>query len=82
MRTGKREGLRIVEVLPDSPAERAGVQPADVLLTVGKKSVSNAESLQKLMFAEAIGAPLDLVVLRDGREQHLVAVPEEMTDAG
>lgn len=82
MRTGKREGLRIVEVLPDSPAERAGVQPADVLLSVGKKSVSNAESLQKLMFAEAIGAPLDLVVLRDGREQHLVAVPEEMTDAG
>jgi S1-C subfamily serine protease len=82
MRTGKREGLRIVEVLPDSPAERAGVQPADVLLSVGRKSVSNAESLQKLMFAEAIGEPLDLVVLRDGREQHLVAVPEEMTDGG
>jgi S1-C subfamily serine protease len=81
MRTGKREGLRIVEVLPDSPAERAGVQPGDVLLSVGKKSVSNAESLQKLMFAEAIGAPLDLVVLRDGRERYLVAVPEEMTDA-
>jgi S1-C subfamily serine protease len=80
MRTGRKEGLRIVEVLPDSPAERAGVQPGDVLLSVGQRSVSNAESLQKLMFAEAIGSPLDLHVLRDGTERRIVAVPEEMTE--
>jgi serine protease Do len=80
MRTGKREGLRIVEVLPGSPAERAGVQAGDVLLSVGQRSVSNAESLQKLMFSEAIGAPLELVVLRDGTEKHVVAVPDEMTE--
>lgn len=80
MRTGRREGLRIVEVLPGSPAERAGVQAGDVLLSVGQRSVSNAESLQKLMFSEAIGAPLELVVLRDGTEKHIVAVPDEMTE--
>lgn len=80
VRTGKREGLRIVEVLPGSPAERAGIQPGDVLLSVGQRSVSNAESLQKLMFAEAIGSPLEMDVLRDGREKRIVAVPEEMTE--
>jgi hypothetical protein len=42
--------------------------------------VSNAESLQKLLFAEAIGEPLDLAVLRDGVELGLVAVPAEMTE--
>ncbi|WP_426997755.1 S1C family serine protease [Pseudarthrobacter sp. N5] len=80
VRTGHHDGLRIVEVLVGSPAERAGLRAGDVVLSVGRKSVSNAESLQKLLFAEAIGAPLDIAVLRDGTELLLVAEPEEMTD--
>lgn len=80
VRTGHRDGLLVVEVLAGSPAERAGLRGGDVLLSVGGKSVSNAESLQKLLFAEAIGAPLDLAVLRDGAEMRAVAVPDEMTD--
>lgn len=81
VRTGRREGLLVVEVLPDSPAERAGLRSGDILLKVGQMYVSNAESLQKLLFAEAIGEPLELAVLRDGAELRLVAVPAEMTDA-
>jgi S1-C subfamily serine protease len=80
VRTGRREGLLVVEVLPDSPAERAGLRTGDILLKVGHMYVSNAESLQKLLFAEAIGEPLDLAVLRDGADLRLVAVPAEMTD--
>jgi serine protease Do len=80
VRTGHREGLRVVEVLGDSPAERAGLRAGDVLLRVGDKAVSNAESLQKLLFAEAIGVPLELVVLRDGREIRVLTVPDEMNE--
>ena len=80
VRTGHREGLLVVEVLPGSPAERSGLRAGDVLLNVGEKAVSNAESLQKLLFAEAIGVPLELAVLRDGTEIRVFAVPEEMTD--
>lgn len=80
IRTGHRDGLLVVEVLAGSPAERSGLRTGDVLLSVGKKSVSNAERLQKLLFAEAIGAALELAVLRDGAELRVVAVPEEMTD--
>lgn len=82
IRTGQREGLRIVEVLPDSPADKAGLSAGDILLTAGGRPVSNAESLQRLLFADAIGQPLDLAVLRDGSESHVVAVPEEMTSNG
>ncbi len=80
VRTGRREGLLVVEVLPGSPAERAGLRAGDILLKVGPMYVSNAESLQKLLFAEAIGEPLELAVLRDGSDLRLVAVPAEMTD--
>ena len=80
VRTGHREGLLVVEVLPGSPAERSGLRAGDVLLKVGEKAVSNAESLQKLLFAEAIGVPLELAVLRDGTEIRVLTVPEEMTE--
>lgn len=80
VRTGHREGLRVVEVLGDSPAERAGLRAGDVLLRVGEKAVSDAESLQKLLFAEAIGVPLELAVLRDGTEIRVLTVPEEMSE--
>lgn len=80
VRTGRREGLLVVEVLAGSPAERAGLRPGDVLLSVGEKAVSNAESLQRLLFAEAIGMPLELSVLRDGAETKVTAVPEEMSE--
>ncbi len=80
VRTGHREGLLVVEVLPGSPAERSGLRAGDVLLKVGEKAVSNAESLQKLLFAEAIGVPLELAVLRDGTEIRVLAIPEEMTE--
>lgn len=82
IRTGQREGLRVVEVLAGSPAGRAGLQAGDIILTAGSRAVSNAESLQKLLFADAIGQPLQIRVLRHGREEDVVAVPEEMQANG
>ena len=43
---------------------------------------SAGESLQKLLFADAIGQPLQISVLRDGKELNLAAVPEEMAENG
>jgi S1-C subfamily serine protease len=71
-----------VEVLPGSPAEKAGLAAGDIVLTAGGRAVSDAESLQRLLFADAIGEPLNLAVLRNGTRTRLVAVPEEMTSAG
>lgn len=79
LRTGQREGLQVVEVLAGSPADKAGISAGDILLTAGGRPVSNAESLQRLLFADAIGEPLEVAVLRNGAELRLVAVPEEMS---
>ncbi|HEY3575674.1 MAG TPA: trypsin-like peptidase domain-containing protein [Arthrobacter sp.] len=82
VRTGQREGLRVVEVLSGSPAEQAGLRTGDVLLRAGSRAVSNAESLQKLLFAEAIGVPMNIAVLREGHVTDIAAVPGEMADWG
>ena len=65
-----------------SPADRGGLEAGDIILTAGWGGVSSAESLQKLLFADAIGQPLQITVLRHGREEDLVAVPEEMKGNG
>ncbi|MBT2513907.1 S1C family serine protease [Arthrobacter sp. ISL-30] len=80
MRTGQREALRVVEVIPDSPAEHAGLRPDDLVLSAQGRPVSSAESLQKLLFAEAIGEPFPLTVLREGKVANIVAIPSEMME--
>jgi len=79
-RTGRRRALRVVEVVPGSPAARAGLHRGDLVLSAGGAPVDDAQSLQRLMFDEAIGRPLAVTVLRNGAMVDVLAVPEELTD--
>ena len=64
-----------------SPAARAGLRPGDLLLDVGGTPVRSAGDLQRLMAAGAIGRPLSLRVLRDGRIDDIDAVPGELRES-
>ncbi|GAA3937013.1 trypsin-like peptidase domain-containing protein [Actinomadura viridis] len=77
-RLGQPEALRVAEVVPGSPADRAGLRPGDLVLTAGGTPVSHAQSLQRLMFAEAIGRPLQITVLRNGAMVDVIAEPVEL----
>ncbi len=77
-RTGRHGGLRIVEVVPGAPADRAGLRPGDLLLTAGGESLTSAQALQRLMLADAIGQPLPLTALRADALVDVVATPVEL----
>ncbi|NKZ08463.1 S1C family serine protease [Actinomadura latina] len=77
-RTGQDDALRVAEVVPGSPADRAGLRRGDLVLTAGGAPVSQAQSLQKLMFADAIGRPLPVTVLRNGAMVDVIAEPVEL----
>ncbi|MEV7028018.1 PDZ domain-containing protein [Kitasatospora sp. NPDC093558] len=77
-RTGQQAGLRIVEVVPNAPAARAGLRQGDLLLTAGGAPMSTAQSLQQLMLADAIGHPLALTVLRGDALVDVIATPTEL----
>lgn len=81
-RTGQRDGLRIVEVMPNSPSARAGLRPGDLMLTAAGRPTKDAQGLQQLMFADAIGRPLPITVLRNGALVDVIAEPAELADAG
>jgi S1-C subfamily serine protease len=78
-RTGRRRGLRIVDVVPGAPADRAGLKAGDLVLEAGRRPVADAQSLQRLLFAEAIGTALPMTVHRRGAMVDVITVPTELT---
>jgi S1-C subfamily serine protease len=77
-RTGQRAGLRVVEVVPGGPAEVAGLHAGDLVLTVGRERVSDAQDIQRQLFAEVIGTRLAVTVLRNGAMVDVLAWPTEL----
>ncbi|MEU4715477.1 trypsin-like peptidase domain-containing protein [Micromonospora purpureochromogenes] len=78
-RTGQRRGLRVVEVVPGSPAGLAGIYLGDVILSAGGRPVRDGQGLQRLMLGPAIGTRLPVTVLRRGALVDVVAVPTELS---
>ena len=80
-RFGRASGLRVGEVVPGGPADRAGLRAGDLLLTAAGKPVEKAQDLQRLMFEEAIGKPFAITVMRNGALVDVIAQPAELVAA-
>ena len=80
-RLGRTTGLLVHQAVPGSPAERAGLRTGDLLLTADAKPVTAAQDLQRLMFAEAIGRPLPITVMRNGALVDVIVEPVELVAA-
>jgi S1-C subfamily serine protease len=80
-RTGRRQGLRVAEVVAGGPAARAGLRTGDLLLSAGGQPVRAAQDLQRLMFGDAIGKPLAITVMRNGALVDVIAEPSELVAA-
>jgi len=73
-------GVEVVEVVPGSPADAAGLRAEDLIVSVDGSAVAKVEDVQKLLVADRIGATLALDVLRGGRRLELRLVPAELAE--
>jgi S1-C subfamily serine protease len=78
-RTGQPAGLRVIEVVPGGPADTAGLRKGDLVLTVAREQVQDAQGIQRQLFAEVIGTNLAVTVLRNGAMVDVYARPTELT---
>lgn len=62
-----RNGALIQDVLPNSPAARAGLRPYDVVVQADGRPVESDEALVRYVAAQAPGSLTSLAVWRDGR---------------
>jgi serine protease DegQ len=66
-------GAVITHVEPGSAAARAGIAPGDVIVRANGQPIQDAGDLRNLVGLLPIGADLQIVLYRDGRERALAA---------
>jgi putative serine protease PepD len=75
-----RRGAGVVEVTPDSPAGKAGIQQGDVIVAIDGAPVNGSASLTAFVREKEAGDESVLTVVRDGNTQEVtvtLAVKEE-----
>ncbi|RLG11207.1 serine protease [Candidatus Pacearchaeota archaeon] len=63
-----KEGALITEVMPGSPAEKAGLKEKDVVVSYNGKPVRNASDLKNYVLLTKPGTKVILKVIRNGKE--------------
>ena len=60
-------GALVDDILKDSPAEKAGIEPGDVILELDGKPVNSSNDLQSLVAQRRAGDKVNLKIWRDGK---------------
>ena len=67
---GMPAGVYISRVEQNTPAYAAGVQPGDILISLGETKIQNMRDLESAMEKLAKGEALRLTLMRNGREKY------------
>ncbi|MCS7284339.1 MAG: Do family serine endopeptidase [Hydrogenobacter thermophilus] len=78
---GVKEGVIIAQVMPSSPAEKAGLKVGDIIIAVNNEKVSSVRDLQLRVMKTPPGNELTLTIVREGKKENIKvkveAMPEE-----
>ena len=61
------DGVLVMRVLPNTPAESAGIRRGDVIVSINNRSIKEASQLQSLVENSGVNANLKLKILRGDR---------------
>ena len=67
----KPRGALVSDVLADSPADKAGIEPGDVIVGIGRKSVDTISDLSHIVSNTLPGKEVEVELIREGRRKTL-----------
>jgi len=73
-------GVLIRQVNEDTPADRAGLENGDIILTVDGKEIKNPSMLRNVISLSEVGQKVELAIVRDGKEKKVAVKLEEFPD--
>lgn len=76
------QGVLVADVIPDSPAAKAGIKPHDILLSYDNQKLFAAEQLIKLVHVDKPGRKVNLELVRAGKLQSDLVTLAERHDQG
>jgi serine protease Do len=74
----KRAGAIVSSIAPGGAAEKAGVEPGDVIVEFNGRPIANTNELQNAVTSTKPGTSVALKVMRDRRERTLNVVIDEL----
>ena len=78
----ERDGALVQRVLPESPAEAAGLHRGDLVVAIADQPVNTPSALLQQVEQAQVGQPLPLKVVRGQRELQLSIRPAALPQAG
>ncbi|MDM7952553.1 MAG: trypsin-like peptidase domain-containing protein [Cyanobium sp. CZS 25K] len=78
----ERDGALVQRVLPESPAEAAGLHRGDLVVAIADQPVNTPSALLQQVERSQVGQPLPLKVVRGQRELQLSIRPAALPQAG
>lgn len=78
----RQTGAIISKILPDSPAEKAGLKPGDIVTQIDGKRVRNAADVKNRIGLLNVGDVITFEILRDGKPMTVKAEIELAEEAG
>jgi S1-C subfamily serine protease len=75
-------GVLVAEVVPGSPAARAGLRSGDVVSQVNGEAISTGQEIQQAVDANGLDRDLRLDINRNGNAQTLSLRPEPLPAQG
>src|SRR6266550_4172599 len=69
LRIPNASGIRVLEVMAAGPAERAGIRPGDLIVTLDDVPLATLSDLQRVLAADRIGRGVDVAYVRFGELQ-------------
>ena len=74
----ERTGALVQSVLPNSPAEKAGLRRGDLVIAADEMTISDPQSLLEQVDQAEIGVPLSLLIMRNSLELNLSIKPSAL----
>lgn len=73
-------GALIAQVMPDSPADKAGLQVGDIVIAYENEDVETSAALPPLVGRSRIGEKVQLKIIRDGKPRQVDVTLEELPE--
>ncbi len=71
------QGVHLMQVVPNSPADKAGLQRGDVIVSINGQPVINVEHFRDLLRKQTPGQAMTLGIVRNRQPNTVTVVPEK-----